>query len=186
MTALGKNDQMKIPPTAFVRAKAKRAENNKGGRRGYCRGYTLVEVIAAILVTAILGVIFVNFMGTAMNKSTGAVDVVQVEAAAEGVLEHIVADYVLAMNNSSNLTDQNFADALKSIKDAITSGGYGTNVSAAYIKFLASGSEDPGFPGTTPSRTLKVTVTAVTGKKGNALTTLLTQSRDANSPAIVF
>jgi prepilin-type N-terminal cleavage/methylation domain-containing protein len=180
MTALGKNDQMKIPSTPFVRAKTKRAENNKGGRRGYCRGYTLVEVIAAILVTAILGVIFVNFMGTAMNKSTGAVDVVQVEAAAEGVLEQIVADYALKMN-------QNFSTALTLVEQDINHNHlYGTNVSAAYIKFLASGSEDPGFPGTTPSRTLKVTVTAVTGKKGNALTTLLTQSRDANSPAIAF
>ena len=58
-------------------------------------GFSLVEVIAAILVTAILGVIFVNFMGTAMSKSTKAVDVVQGEAAAEGVLERIVADYAL-------------------------------------------------------------------------------------------
>jgi prepilin-type N-terminal cleavage/methylation domain-containing protein len=178
MTAFGKNDPMQIPPAPFVRATARKGENNKAGRRGYCRGYTLVEVIAAILVTAILGVIFINFMGTAMNQSTGAVDMVQVEASAERVLEQIVADYTLKMN-------QNFSTALGLVEQDInTNHLYGTNVSAAYIKFLASGSEDPVHPVT--SRTLKVTVTAETGKKGNALTTLLTQSRDANSPAIAF
>jgi prepilin-type N-terminal cleavage/methylation domain-containing protein len=174
MTAFGKNNQMKIPPAPFVKGEAKREEHKNGGRRGFPQGFSLVEVIATILVTAILGAIFINFMGTAVSKSTQAIDVVQGEAAAEGVLERIVADYVLKMN-------QNFTTALGLIKADIDSKTvYGANVSAVYIEFLASGSEDPGFSGT--SRTLKVTVAA----PGNDLTTLLTQSRDANSPAIAF
>ena len=148
---------------------------DKGGVREHREGgFTLVEVIATIVVAAILGVIFINFMGTAMSKSTQAIDVVQGEAAAEGVLERIVADYVLKMN-------QNFTTALGGVKTDIDSKTvYGANVTAVYIQFLASGSEDPGFSGT--SRTLKVTVAAT----GNDLTTLLTESRVANSPAIAF
>jgi prepilin-type N-terminal cleavage/methylation domain-containing protein len=138
------------------------------------RGFTLVEVIVTLLATAILGAIFIQYMGTAMSRSTRAVELVQDEAAAEAVLERIAGDYVLKMN-------QNSATALGLIKADIDSKTvYGANVTAVYIQFLASGSEDPGFSGT--SRTLKVTVAAA----GNDLTTLLTQSRGASSPAIAF
>jgi prepilin-type N-terminal cleavage/methylation domain-containing protein len=137
-------------------------------------GFTLVEVIVTIVAAAILGAIFINFMGTAMSKSTQAIDVVQGEAEAEGVLEHIVADYVFKMN-------QNFATALGLVKkDIIVDKVYGPNVTAVYITFDAFGSEVLVSSGT--SRTLKVTVAAV----GNDLTTLLTECRDVNSPAIAF
>jgi prepilin-type N-terminal cleavage/methylation domain-containing protein len=172
--AVHENGTQKIPPTPFEKGGEKREEHKNGSRGGFPHGFSLVEVIATILVTAILGAIFINFMGTAMSKSTQAIDVVQGEAAAEGVLERIVADYVLKMN-------QNFATALGLVKADIDSKTvYGANVTAVYIQFLASGSEDPGFSGT--SRTLKVTVAAA----GNDLTTLLTESRDASSPKIAF
>jgi prepilin-type N-terminal cleavage/methylation domain-containing protein len=77
-------------------------------------GFTLVEVIVTIIATAIVSVIFINFMGTAMSKSTQAVEMVRGEAAAEGLLECIVADYVLKMNQDS-------AHALDNLKNAITS-----------------------------------------------------------------
>jgi prepilin-type N-terminal cleavage/methylation domain-containing protein len=146
----------------------------KGVERGFHNGFTLVEVIVTILAASILGAIFINFMGTAMSKSTQALDVVQGEAAVEAVLERIVADYVFKMN-------QDFTTALGLVKkDIVVDKVYGPDVTAVYIQFLASGSEDPGFSGT--SRTLKVTVAA----PGNDLTTLLTESRDTNSPAIAF
>jgi prepilin-type N-terminal cleavage/methylation domain-containing protein len=181
MTAFGKNYQMKIPPTPFEKGGARGISFflpplKKGGRGGFPQGFTLVEVIATILVTAILGVIFINFMGTAMSKSTQAIDVVQGEAAAEGVLERIVADYVLRMN-------QDYSTALggpDGIKTRIDSKVYGDNVTAVYITFDAFGSEVLVTSGT--SRTLKVTVAAA----GNDLTTLLTESCDVNSPAIAF
>ena len=65
------------------------------------RGFTLIEVIVTIMATAILGVIFINFMGTAMSKSVRSVEMVQGEASAEAVLERIIADYVLKMNQDS-------------------------------------------------------------------------------------
>jgi prepilin-type N-terminal cleavage/methylation domain-containing protein len=147
----------------------------KGGKGGFPHGFTLVEVIVTILATAILGAIFINFMGTAMSKSTQAVEMVQGEAAAEATLERIVADYVLK-------TNQNNATALGLIKTDIDPPNkvYGDNVSATYITFDAGGNEVSDTLGL--NRTLKVTIAA----SGNDLTTLLTRSRDANSPPVAF
>jgi prepilin-type N-terminal cleavage/methylation domain-containing protein len=137
------------------------------------RGFTLVEVIVTILATAILGVIFINFMGTAMSKSVRSVEMVQGEASAEAVLERIIADYVLKMN-------QNNDTALGLIKTDIDNKIiYGDNVSATYIIF-DNGNEVPDLVG--PFRNLKVTVAAA----GNDLVTLLTRSRNTNSPPVSF
>jgi prepilin-type N-terminal cleavage/methylation domain-containing protein len=137
------------------------------------RGFTLIEVIVTIMATAILGVIFINFMGTAMSKSVRAVEMVQGEASAEAVLERIIADYVLKMN-------QNNDTALGLIKTDIDNKIiYGDNVSATYIIF-DSGNAVPDLVG--PYRTLKVTVAAA----GNDLVTLLTRSRNTNSPPVSF
>ena len=66
------------------------------------RGFTLIEVIVTIIATAILGVIFINFMGTAMSKSVRSVEMVQGEASAEATLERIIADYVQKMNQNND------------------------------------------------------------------------------------
>jgi prepilin-type N-terminal cleavage/methylation domain-containing protein len=137
------------------------------------KGFTLVEVIATIIATAILGVIFINFMGTAMSKSVRSVEMVQGEASAEAVLERIIADYVLKMN-------QNNATALGLIKTDIDNKIYGDNVTAVYIIFDSGGNEAADTAGL--NRTLKVTVAAA----GNDLVTLLTRSRSANSPPVPF
>jgi prepilin-type N-terminal cleavage/methylation domain-containing protein len=151
----------------------------KGDKAVFNKGFTLVEVIVTIMAMAILGVIFMNFMGTAMSKSTRAVEIVQGEAGAEALLECIVADYVFKMN-------QNSANALSGLISAINNKSIcGLNnpatpgVTTAYIAFDAGGNEIP--PGGL-NRTLKVTVTAA----GNDLITLLTSSRDANSPPVAF
>jgi prepilin-type N-terminal cleavage/methylation domain-containing protein len=139
-------------------------------------GFTLVEVIITIIATAILGVIFTNFMGTAMSRSFRSVEMVQGEASGEAVLERINADYVLKIN-------QNNATALGLIKTDIDNKTiYGDNVTAAYIIF-DSGNEAPDLgSGVTPYRTLKVTVAAA----GNDLVTLLTRSRSLNSFPVPF
>jgi prepilin-type N-terminal cleavage/methylation domain-containing protein len=135
-------------------------------------GFTLVEVIVTIIATAILGVIFINFMGTAMSKSARSIEIVQGEASAEAVLESIIADYVLKMN-------QNNDTALALIKTDIDNKTYGDNITATYITF-DSGNAVPDLVG--PYRTLKVTVAAA----GNDLVTLLTRSRNTNSPPVSF
>ena len=138
------------------------------------KGFTLIEVIVTIVAAAIVGVIFINFMGTAMSKSVRSVEMVQGEASAEAKLERIIADYVLKMN-------QNNATALGLIKTDIDNKiVYGDNVTATYIIFDSTGKEVPDLAG--PYRTLKVTIAA----SGNDLVTLLTRSRNANSPPILF
>jgi hypothetical protein len=112
-----------------------------------------------------MGAIFIQFMGTAMSRSAEAVGNVRDEAAAEALMEQIVADYVAEINKS------NPASALATIKAK----SYGPGVMMAYINFNASGAEQPA--GT--SRTLKITVPA----PGNDLITLLTESRQAGPPA---
>jgi prepilin-type N-terminal cleavage/methylation domain-containing protein len=138
------------------------------------KGFTLIEVIVTIIAAAIVGVIFINFMGTAMSKSVRSVEMVQGEASAEATLERIIADYVLKMN-------QDEATALNLLwKDIKINKVYGNNVTAIYINFYPDGNiEDKGDQET---RTLKVTVEAA----GNDLTTLLTRSRNSNSPPVPF
>jgi competence protein ComGC len=163
---------VEIPPAPFFKGGE---ETKKHRGRGASAGYTLVEVIATIVVTAILGVIFIQFMGTAISRSADPVERVRGEAAAEAVMEQIVADYVLKMN-------QDFSTALGLMRnDIVVNKLYGNNVSAAYIVFDTSGNEGPDTTG--DNRTLKVTVNAA----GNDLTTLLTQSRnEAVTPRIAF
>jgi prepilin-type N-terminal cleavage/methylation domain-containing protein len=92
------------------------------------KGFTLVEIIVTLVAAGILGVIFIQFMGTALDASWNAVEIVRDEAGGEGVIEEIVADYVEAMNSSP-------AGALPTINSKITNGDYGANVTASYIEF---------------------------------------------------
>jgi prepilin-type N-terminal cleavage/methylation domain-containing protein len=64
------------------------------------KGFTLVEVIVTIMAAGILGAIFIQFMGTALNSSWNAVEIVRDEADAEKVMEQIIADYVANIKHS--------------------------------------------------------------------------------------
>ena len=142
------------------------------------RGFTLIEVIVTIIAAAIVGVIFINFMGTAMSKSVRSVEMVQGEADAEALLEQVVADYVYELNRDPST-------ALNTIKGFIDGPPpkYGTKVTCAFITFDTNGNHTP-YTGADENlkRTLKVTVAAA----GNDLVTLLTRSRTSNSPPVAF
>jgi hypothetical protein len=101
-------------------------------------------------------------------------EMVQGEADAESVLERITADYVLR-------TNQNSATALALMEADINNPPkaiYGSRVSARYVSYT-NGVED----GTAANqRTLKVTVDAA----GNDLIVLLAQTRNPNSPPVLF
>ena len=137
-------------------------------------GFTLIEVIATVLVIGILAAFFIHFMGTALNDSWRSVEQVADEAKAEGLMEKIIADYVAQINN-------NHASALPIILSRELSYendlDYGLPVTMQYIVFDASGDEQADTAG--GNRNLKVTVEP----PGFNLTTVLTESRtESNQP----
>ena len=150
------------------------------------KGFTLVEVIVTIIATAILGVIFINFMGTAMSKSVFAVDYVKAEALTEAKLEEIIADYVSEINKS----DPSIALATIKGKD------FGPLVTMNYIRFntTSNPSPPPNNIGTEEvltsgvSNTLKVTVKwdPSLNAEGRSQSILLTTQRVTRSPTVSF
>ena len=137
-------------------------------------GFTLIEVIATVIVMGILAAFFIHFMGTAMNDSWRSVDLVADEAKAVGLMEKIIADYVDLVNEDPD-------NALSTIVNMESSyegdPDYGMPVTMQYIVFNASGDEQPDTAG--ENKNLKV---SIEGPAFN-LTTILTKSRtDSDQP----
>ena len=141
-------------------------------------GFTLIEVIATVIVMGILAAFFIHFMGTALNDSWRSVEQVADEAKAEGLMERIISDYVWRINN-------NYANALATILSRESTyesdPDYGLPVSMQYIIFDTNGDEQSDTAG--ENRNLKVTVEP----PGFNLTTILTQSRtDSSDPPVIW
>jgi prepilin-type N-terminal cleavage/methylation domain-containing protein len=140
-------------------------------------GFTLIEIIATVIVMGILAAFFINFMGTALTDSWRSVELVADEARAEGLMERIIAEYVELIN------DNNPATALPAIlgnESAYESDpDYGMPVTMGYIRFN-NGVEEVDTTG--ENRNLKVTVES----PGYSLTTILTESRtdDVKDPPV--
>lgn len=133
-----------------------------------CSGFSLVEVIATIILMGILAAFFVHFMGTAVDYSWEGVELVAGEAEAEGKLEEIIAYFTSKINQ----------DPDSALSLTISEFGSDTSISMSYIEFDAGGTATVvGGPGTT----LRVTVQA----PGNDLTTILTKSRSSSSEPTV-
>ena len=144
------------------------------------KGFTLVEIIVTLVAAGILGAIFIHFMGTALNASWNAVEIVRDEAGGEGVMEEIIADYVAEMNSDPNI-------ALGNLVTNNTNGKYGPNVTMAYTEFNAAGNEIAP----TSNDNLKVVfqatgpaAPAITGRY--SLTMILTNSRTTDDDQIVL
>ena len=130
------------------------------------RGFTLVEIIATIIIMGILSAFFIHFMGTALEDSWKSVDLVAGEAAAEGKLEEIIAYFTSRINDDSQLEN--------ALSDVITE--FSGDATMEYIVFnAASGDEEEDLSGT--HRNLKVTIEA----PGHNLSTILTKSRTRSS-----
>jgi prepilin-type N-terminal cleavage/methylation domain-containing protein len=142
-------------------------------------GFTLIEVIATVLVIGILAAFFIHFMGTALNDSWRSVEQVENEAKAEGLMEKIIADYVERIND--NNPDAALADIVSRESDYESDPDYGLPVTMQYIEFDDSGDEQADTAG--ENRNLKVTVEP----PGFNLTTVLTKSRtDPNDPPVIY
>ena len=144
------------------------------------KGFTLVEIIVTLVAAGILGAIFIHFMGTALNASWNAVEIVRDEAGSEGVMEEIIADYVEAINSDPDT-------ALSTLETNNTNGNYGPNVNMARIDFDGAGNEIPSAG----SDNLKVVIRmvgpaapAITGRF--PLTMILTKSRETNDALVYY
>ena len=142
----------------------KRAETTHNSENGF----TLIEVIATVIVIGILAAFFINFMGTALTDSWQSVELVADEARAEGLMDRIIADYVEQINDDP---DNALATILSSESDYESFPDYGLPVTMQYIVFDVSGDEQPDTVGV--NRNLKVTVEP----PGYKLTTVLAKSR---------
>ena len=134
-------------------------------------GFTLVEIIATIIIMGILSAFFIHFMGTALDDSWKSVELVAGEAEAEGKLEEIIAYFTSKINDDSDLDD-----ALTNVINEFSG-----DATLEYILFNSSG--DEVADGSGENRNLKVTIEA----PGNNLTTILTQSRtDPTDPKVGY
>jgi prepilin-type N-terminal cleavage/methylation domain-containing protein len=141
-------------------------------------GFTLIEVIATIIVMGILAAFFIHFMGTALTDSWQSVELVADEARAEGLMEKIIADYVEQINDT---TPDDALTTIKGLESTYESDvDYGMPVSMDFIEFN-NGTEQPDSTG--GNRSLKVIVES----PAYNLTTILTKSRtDPNDPPVIW
>jgi prepilin-type N-terminal cleavage/methylation domain-containing protein len=131
-------------------------------------GFTLVEIIVTLVVMGFLVVFFVNFMGTAQNKSWKSVEFTAGESAAEAKVEEIIAYFTSKINSDPDT-------ALSEVMDF----DFGDNVVKEYITYDSSGKEMVLTSGT--SNNIKITFEA----PGNNLSTVLTKSRVGSGDPIV-
>lgn len=144
------------------------------------KGFTLVEIIVTIVAMGILGAIFINFMGTALNSSWNAVEIARDEAGAEALMEQIIGEYVADINS----------DPTNALGNIVTNYGgqtiNGITVTTQYITFDGSGAEQTGG-----SDYLKVVLQAsglgspaIAGRY--PLTTVFARTRDTNDDHFVL
>ena len=141
-------------------------------------GFTLIEVIATVIVIGILAAFFIHFMGTALTDSWQSLQQVEDEARAEGLMERIIADYVERINTNPETALSIILSRESSYEN---DPDYGLPVTMQYIVFDTNGDEQPDTAG--ENRNLKITVEP----SGFNLTTILSQSRtDTSQPPVIW
>jgi prepilin-type N-terminal cleavage/methylation domain-containing protein len=148
------------------------------------KGFTLVEIIVTIVAAGILGAIFVQLMGTALNSSWNSVEIVRDESNAERLMERIIGEYVALINNDPD-------NALDTIDNYHNQTIYGINITANYIQFDAGGNEAIIGPPPATGENLKFVLQAPSQlapaiRYRYPLTTILTKSRTASDDQIVI
>ncbi len=150
------------------------------GSRTPMAGFTLVEVIVAIVLGSIVGVIFLTYMGTQLTQSGDPINITRHEGVAEMWMERIVSDFVEEMNAATYTT------ALATIlaRD-YTAGIYNMPASVTltrtYVTYDGGGNEVTVTGGGT-SNNLKVTVQA----GGYGLTCILTAERVTSGDPVTY
>ena len=145
------------------------------------KGFTLVEIIVTLVAAGILGAIFIQFMGTALDSSWNSVEIVRDEAGAEAVMERIIADYVADIN--ADPLDDPLGYVVTNYNGKTIEG---ITITTQYIYFDSSGDEQLGG-----SDNLKVVLQAPSQvspaiRLRHPLTTVLTNSRTTDDPIVPY
>jgi len=120
-----------------------------------CRGFSLLEIVVSLIVSAFLGTIFVTYLGTSLMKSAEPVVMIQEGYSLGQVMESMTADYKQLL-----ITDET---PLTTFENNVVNGNvpendpyYGTyTVQTGYILF-SGGNE---VSDTDENRILKVNIT---------------------------
>jgi len=127
------------------------------------KGFTLLEIIIAIVVGAILAAIVVQVMGTNLSRSAEPLRWVKHQLSLQEAMESMIADYKYLW-----MTDNTPLDTFKS---RVESGYYGSySASTKYITFDATGREENAAC-SSDCKILKVTIS----DSGQSLTALFTR-----------
>jgi prepilin-type N-terminal cleavage/methylation domain-containing protein len=149
------------------------------------KGFTLVEIIVTLVAAGILGAIFIQFMGTALDSSWNSVEIVRDESGAEALLERIVAEYVADINEDP--PDNPLGNVVINYDGQTIEG---ITITTQYIIFDdVSGNEIEVDPG--PTDNLKVVLQAPSQvspaiRLRHPLTTVLTNSRTTDDPIVPY
>jgi hypothetical protein len=126
-------------------------------------------MIVTMVVVAIVGVMFLSYMGTSLYSSGDPLNIARDEAIVETWMERIMSDYVKEMNSAA------YAAALTTIKNRnYTAAPYNmpadVTLSRTYVTYDSGGNEiESGSSGSN----LKLTVTV----RSYTMTTILTSQR---------
>ena len=84
------------------------------------KGFTLIEIIVTIILAAIMGTIFIQFMSKSLTKSAEPIRLVQKSYSLNQIIEEITADY-------KNLLDSGSDTVLTTLKTYIENGNISGN-----------------------------------------------------------
>lgn len=122
-------------------------------------GFTLIEIIVTIVVAAIVGTIFIQFMSKSLTKSAEPLTLIQKAYSLNQIIEEITADYKVLLDSDSDT-------ALTTLKTYIENGNISGNDpyygqysrQTGFIAFDGSNNEILDTSG--DSRILKATITS--------------------------
>ncbi len=133
-------------------------------------GFTIIEIILLILLSALFGTMLFQFAGTSVTRSGEEVVLVQEGYELIGIMEQMAADYdELDLSNDTHLSI--FETAILGGNNSSNDPYYGDyEITTAYIQFSGGGVEEPDSSG--ENNLLKVTIT----KGSQSLTALFSKT----------
>ena len=131
-------------------------------------GFSLLEIIITLVVSALFGTLFIQYMGTSLTKSAEPLVNMKLSHETAEIMERMTADYkrLLITDETPLATFETYITAGNVSESSPYYGDY--TIQTGYILFDGEGNE---VSDETENRILKVSVTS----KGKTLTSLFTR-----------